>query len=262
LEEEYYSRFGVENEPAVFHDAMLIKSKSTGKSKRQNACLSCGTTDNIKNRRYCSVKCRQHLRQKLNTRSGLLQALNIRYATFYFTDTVIILDVVPHGMREIFRYAALRKEGSKPAEDFGRLTNLLGDAWWAEEKRTAKNYLASRCVLAMAERVVISEGLSRPRLMRIPTVKPENLIHLDIAKADLGSRELAALIKNAYRRQVKIHHPDAGGQAVTFRKIHEAYRDLLRWAENPTFIRRRGFPDKWYYDGENKKWTQPMPNKR
>lgn len=238
---------------------MLVKSKSSDKNRKQHACLSCGATENIGKRRYCSVKCRQHLRQKLTTRSGLLQALNTRYATFYFTDTQIILDVVPHGIREIFRYTALRSDGIKPAEDFGKLTNRLGDVWWEEEKRTAKNYQASRCVLEMAERLAISEGLARPRLIRVATVKPDNLILLDITKADLGSRELGKIIKNAYRRQVKIHHPDVGGKAATFRKIHEAYKDLLRWAENPTFIRRRGFPDKWYYDGDNKKWVQPVP---
>ena len=238
---------------------MLVKSKSSGSHQKPNACLSCGTTENLGKRRYCSVKCRQHLRQKLTTRSGLLQALNTRYATFYFTDELIILDVVPHGVREIFRYAALRMEGVKPAEDFGRMTNRLGNAWWEEEKRTAKNYLASRHVLGLAERLAIPEGLTRPRLIRVPTVKPENLILLDIAKADLGSRELVKMIKNAYRRQVKIHHPDAGGKAATFRKIHEAYKDLLRWADNPVFIRRRGFIDKWYYDGDNKKWVQPIP---
>jgi hypothetical protein len=229
------------------------------KQKRQNACLSCGTTKDIKSRRYCSIKCRQHLRQKLNIRNGLLQALNTRYATFYFTDEMIILDVVPHGIREIFRYTALRTDGIKPADDFGVLTNRLGNAWWEEEKRTAKNYLASRRVLEMAKRLAIAEGFTRPRLIKIPTVKPENLILLDMAKADLSSRELGKIIKNAYRRQVKIHHPDVGGKAVTFRKIHEAYKDLLRWADNPTFIRRRGFSDKWYYDGDNKKWVQPIP---
>src|SRR5512145_3460865 len=111
------------SEPAVLHHPMLVKSKCSTHHQKQNACLSCGTTENIGKRRYCSVKCRQHLRQKLNTRSGLLQALNTRYATFYFTDELIILDIVPHGIREIFRYAALRLLDVKPAEDFGKMTN-------------------------------------------------------------------------------------------------------------------------------------------
>lgn len=65
-------------------------------------------------------------------------------------------------------------------------------------------------------------------------------------------------VKNAYRRQAKIHHPDLGGQASTFRKINDAYQELLRWAENPRFIKRKGFTDKWFYDGDNKKWVQPI----
>ena len=78
-------------------------------------------------------------------------------------------------------------------------------------------------------------------------------------KADLHSHELKNIIKNAYRRQVKIHHPDMGGQAATFRKIHGAYKELIHWSDNPMFTRRRGFPDKWYYNGESEKWVQPTP---
>ncbi len=240
---------------------MLVKSKTSAHSFHQGVCLSCGA-GNIGKRRYCSIRCRQQLRQKLNTRSGLLQALNTRYATFYFTDTLIVLDVVPHGIREVFRYKARRTAGVKPAEDFGAMSNRLGDAWWAEEKRTTKNYLASRRVLEMAERLAMAEGLKRPRWVKVPGVKPESILLLDMAKADLASREPHKIIKNAYRRQVKIHHPDAGGTAAAFRRIHAAYQDLLNWAEHPTFIRRRGFPDKWYYDGDHKKWVQPMPLKR
>jgi hypothetical protein len=230
---------------------MLIKSKSF--AENENRCLSCGTTENIKNRRYCSIKCRQNMRQKLNMRSGLLQTLNTRYATFYFSDTMIILDIVPHGIKEIFRYVSKRTAGNNPAADFSIMTNALGNAWWAESKRTNKNYLASQHILKLATRCAISEGLQRPRLIRIPTIK--------IKKADLNSHDLSKIIKNAYRQQVKIHHPDAGGQASTFRKIHDAYKESLRWADNPTFIRRRGFPDKWYYDGDNKKWVQPRPTR-
>jgi hypothetical protein len=241
---------------------MLIKSKSSAEIENQNHCLSCGTTENINNRKYCSIRCRQNLRQKLNLKSGLLQALNTRYATFYFSDTTIILDIVPHGIKEIFRYVGRRKEGSNPATDFNILTNNLGEVWWTESKRTNKNYLASQHVLKLATRYTISDGLQRPRLIRIPTIKTEVLNYLEIKKTDLNSHELGKIIKNAYRQQVKIHHPDAGGQASTFHKIHDAYKESLRWADNPTFIRRRGFVDKWYYDGENKKWVQPIPVKR
>jgi len=225
----------------------------------ENRCLSCGTTENIKNRRYCSIKCRQNLRQKLNMKNGLLQALNARYATFYFFDTIIILDIVPNGIKEIFRYVGKRKAGNSPAADFSIMTNNMGEAWWAESKRTNKKYLASQHVLKLATRHAISEGSQRPRLIRIPSIKTEVLNCLEIQKADLNSHELKNIIKNAYRRQVKIHHPDMGGQASTFRKIHGAYKELIHWADNPMFTRRRGFPDKWYYNGESEKWVQPTP---
>jgi hypothetical protein len=227
--------------------------------KRQNRCLSCGTAENMNNRRYCSIRCRQNLRQKLNIRSGLLQVLNARYATFYFSDSAIIMDVLPRGQKEIFRYMQRRTSGLKPADDFSQMTNMLGNAWWAEEKRTNKKYLASRQVLSLATRHTVSLLSVRPSVLKIPTVKTETLNFLQIDKADLRSADLRKIIKNAYRSQAKIHHPDSGGQAGGFRKLHEAYKQMLHWAENPSFICRRGFPDKWFYDGENKRWVQPMP---
>jgi len=238
---------------------MLKNNKSNTRDQSQHRRLSCGTTEGMINRRYCSLGCRQQLRQKLNTRSGLLQALNTRYATFSFSDTMIILDVVPHGIKENFRYARLRSEGNTPAEDFSQMTNMLGNAWWEEEQRTAKKYLASRYVLDLAERCMISPLLMRPKLIKVPTIKIAAMNCLEIDKADIDSDELSKIIKNAYRRKAKIHHPDAGGHAQTFRKLHVAYIELLRWADNPTFIRRRGFPDKWYYDSDNQKWVQPIP---
>jgi len=60
------------------HRATYALIKDNGRIRR---CLSCGTTDNMKRRRYCSLECRQKLRHNLNIRTGLLQALQIRYAT-------------------------------------------------------------------------------------------------------------------------------------------------------------------------------------
>ena len=226
---------------------------------KQNRCLSCGTAENMKNRKYCSIRCRQNLRQKLNTRSGLLQALNTRYATFYFSETVIIMDVLPHGCKEIFKFTHPRMTGHKPGDDFSKMTNTLGSAWWEEERRTNRKYLASRRVMELATRHSVSALSFRPKKMTMPTVQKKYLECLAIDKLHLNSPDLRRLIKNAYRQQAKIHHPDTGGSAATFRKIHEAYKELLYWAENPNFIKRRGFPDKWFYDGENKRWVQPMP---
>jgi hypothetical protein len=57
---------------------------------------------------------------------------------------------------------------------------------------------------------------------------------------------------------VKIHHPDTGGDAATFRKINQAYEEeLAHWEENPIFTRLRGFPDKWFYDASTNRWSSP-----
>jgi hypothetical protein len=40
-------------------------------------------------------------------------------------------------------------------------------------------------------------------------------------------------------------------------KIHRAYEELIQWADNPSFFTRRGFPDKWFYDGDKNRWVQP-----
>ena len=82
----------------------------------KNSCLSCGTSEDMGRRKYCSIECRQRLRYNLNLRTGLLRALNTRYATFYFTNSIIILDVLPYGSEELFSYFFSRTAGRKPVE--------------------------------------------------------------------------------------------------------------------------------------------------
>ena len=110
-------------------------------------CLSCGQQQDIGRRKYCSIDCRQQLRRKLNMRTGLLRALSVRYATFYFTEDTIILDVLPFGSKEIYSFFYPRAPRKKPAEDFSRMADVLGNAWWNERKRTNKKYLASASTL-------------------------------------------------------------------------------------------------------------------
>ncbi|MBN1663268.1 MAG: J domain-containing protein [Deltaproteobacteria bacterium] len=99
----------------------------------------------------------------------------------------------------------------------------------------------------------------RPSTITTPLIKSASLIYLNLSKEDLYSAELSKIVKNAYRRQAKIYHPDLGGDAAAFRKINQAYEDLTKWAESPSFSRRKGFPDKWFYDGSANKWMQPVP---
>ena len=229
------------------------------KTKREYRCLSCGTTANMGTRKYCSLECRQKLRYTLNIRTGLLRALNTRYATFYFTADFIVMDVLPYDTHEIFSFIFPRKPHAKPSDDFRRMTNMLGRVWWDEKNRTNKKYKATHLVLTKASRDRTVATQIQPIERKVPTVKNAALIALKLSKTDLNSTALYDRIKKAYRMQALKHHPDRGGTADMFRKLHHAYEELLQWAESPTFISRKGFPDKWFYEGERNRWIQPTP---
>lgn len=237
----------------------MKKNKAGPEIANPNMCLSCGTIEKMGKRRYCSIDCRQRLRYKLNMRTGLLKALNIRYATFYFTKTLIIMDMLLFNSKEIYSYMFSRLSNNKPADDFSKMADILGNAWWTERKRTNRKYLASRHVLEKANQKNAQTDSVKPLEIKIPSVKGKSLINLKIGRSELNTPQLQKLIKSAYRTQAKKHHPDIGGNTAAFRKIHQAYEDLISWAESPTFVERRGFPDKWFYDGTKNRWVQPTP---
>jgi hypothetical protein len=224
-----------------------------------NACLSCGTREGMRRRRYCSVACRQRLRYKLHVRTGLLRALNTRYATFYFDERIIVLDILPYGINEIYSYLFARRPGVTPADDFSRMANVLGNAWWGERRRTNKKYLASRFLLNQAQQGATPVQDVMPEERCRPSIKRQSLVYLKIQPDALHSTNLDRVVKSAYREQAKYHHPDLGGDARAFRRLHDAYEALMDWAQNPSFYRRRGFPDKWFYDGGTNRWVQPIP---
>lgn len=193
----------------------------------------------------------------LDRRTGLLRALNTKYATFYFTDWIIMVDILPYGKDQIFSYMLPRKPHCKPVLAFSELSYILGNAWWAERNRTKKRYIASRHVLEKAKVTNGSTETVRPVDRVMPAVNGTSLIALNLSRSDLLEGDLRDAIKKAYRRQVKKHHPDLGGDSVTFRKIHEAYERLIEWSKHPTFRRKAGFPDKWFYDGGLNRWMEP-----
>ena len=227
-----------------------------------NACLSCGTRENMQRRKYCSVECRQRLRYKLQVRTGLLKALQTRYATFYFDDRVIVLDILPYGTRDIYSFLFARRPGVTPADDFNRMANILGNDWWAERRRTNKKYRASQYLLHTARPGNGDIRSVMPAAERRAAIKDQLLIQLKIERRDLDSPDLDRIVKKAYRQQALRHHPDRGGKPDAFRRLQKAYEALMDWAEHPSFTSRRGFPDKWFYDGETNRWVQPVPVSR
>ena len=192
-------------------------------------------------------------------RTGLLKALNTKFATFYFTESLLFLDVLPYGSVSLFSFIFPRTLGRKPVEDFAAMTNVLGNAWWAEKRRTNKRYMATQHVLEKAKNQNTTVKSIKPFEIVEPARMAKSLTFLKLNRSDLNLPELQRIIKSAYRQQAKVHHPDQGGDAAVFRKVRNAYEQLMDWAENPTFTRRRGFPDKWFYEGATNRWIQPAP---
>jgi hypothetical protein len=166
---------------------------------------------------------------------------------------------LPYGSEELFSYIFPRTSGRKPGEDFCTMSNILGNAWWAEKNRTNKRYLATQLVLEKAESKNAGSAAIRPVEVKEPASVAKSLTFLRLKKTDLNSPELQRKIKSAYRKQAMRYHPDLGGDAAGFRKLHDAYEQIIKWSENPIFVRRRGFPDKWFYDGSTIRWVQPAP---
>lgn len=232
------------------------------KPDKKRICLACGGPLPPRHRRYCANECRQNLLATLNRRTGLLKALNARYATFYFTDFVIVMDMLLYDNDQIYSYMLPRSFGKKPVDDFCELSNMLGTMWWNEKNRTKKRYMASQFLLEQANKSDKPKDTVIPAALAVPNVRSSNLITLEIKATQLTFANMQTLIKQAYRRQAKKHHPDIGGNAQAFRKIKEAYECLLDWSRNPSFIRRSGFPDKWLYEGAYNRWIQPIVKRK
>lgn len=232
-------------------------------AKATKRCLACGGPLPPRHWRYCDTACVQYLLASLNRRAGLLEALSTRYATFYFTEYVIVMDVLTYGAEQIYSYMLPRTHGKKPVEDFCDLSNILSAAWWREKERTKKRYMANQYVLDQARLAQAPKESVVPTTFTVPSVRKGSLITLEMEAGDLTPNNLEQRIKQAYWRQAKKHHPDLGGSSKTFIKICEAYEVLLGWARRPTFIRQAGFPDKWLYQGETRQWKKPIiPRKK
>ncbi|MDY0310913.1 MAG: J domain-containing protein [Desulfobacterales bacterium] len=225
-------------------------------------CLSCGEPLSGRRRKYCSVSCRQRLHRRLDQRTGLLVALNARYATFYFTRRMVVLDMVIGEDSAVHSFMYPRCPDAVPAEDFSRMADNLGRLWWAARHRSRRRYLASRSVLAEAIQRRNGRLSVVPAMVRQASVRQDALTCLNIDRASLAEPDLESRIKRAFRRQAMQRHPDVGGDGAGFRRLRQAYEDLLDWAEAPSFILRRGFVDKWFYDATRNAWVQPLPGGR
>ncbi|MGC9976205.1 MAG: J domain-containing protein, partial [Syntrophales bacterium] len=179
---------------------LIVRNIIEPNSGKKSRCLACGAMLNTSRRKYCSMECRKRLHYKLEVRTGLIRALNAKYATFYFSEVMIIMDMLPYGSEQIFTFFYPRSPGSKPAEDFSKMADMLGNLWWKERRRTNKRYLASFHVLGKAVKNNVPVVSVRPTMLKVPSVKATYLSRLKLDKSQLNPTELQKSVKEAYRR--------------------------------------------------------------
>lgn len=224
-------------------------------------CLSCGTDQIKRGKRYCSKECRQQINWVLSLSKGLLKALNARYATFCFTHDQVILDVLPSWSKMISRFICTRIDGNKPAEDLKNLILQSGKEWHHQvNNNKSKSYASLFLIKKNRKKSINPEGIKPGRKIRPRLSKHENvcLRVLRLDRKDLSSDGPVVKIKSAYKKMAKIYHPDMGGDEEKFKQLNEAHKQMILWAENPLYTSRKALHNCWSYNGSTCKWSPPL----
>lgn len=219
-------------------------------------CRSCGAVIEKSRRRYCDMDCRRRLMDKLSVTACLLRAMHTRCASFSFTSTTLVLNVVVWGHDRVFTYFWQRTPGVHPADDLILMNEHLGRAWWREHDKRRCRVQAAQGVLLRAEFQSKSLAGVLPVKKKSPRVGAKLLTVLCLDRDALAGPDPLSAVKTAFRKQALKHHPDADGDPASFRRVYQAYTELLEWAKNPVHTKRSGIPGKWSYNGE--KWRTPL----
>jgi len=238
------------------------KTKSLSYSeKRTSRCLSCGK-ENIKpGRRYCSTQCRRELVWVLSLSKGLLQTLNVRYATFSFTENYVSLDVMPAWSNTISRFSYKRKPGYAPAHALKDLILDAGADWHNKRNNKISPSLSSQLILRARIEKRINPGSVKADINITPKLSADqkkSLKSLNINMENFVAGNHETEIKKGFREMAKLYHPDKGGDGERFKQISNAHETLMQWAKNPKFRSNRALPGCWSYDSYKKRWSPPL----
>ena len=229
--------------------------------KRTARCLSCGTENIKRGRRYCSKECRQQILWVLSLSKGLLRTFNARYAAFSFTEEHVILDVLPIWTKGISRFIYKRTNGRKPAEDLKHLILESGERWYElVGNKNSKSYASLMLLLKNHTEEIDPNSImpNKKTSLRLSQKHKSYLKILDLNKEDLTVDDPHNKIRSAYKKMAKIYHPDKGGDAEKFKILNEAHQQMLIWAENPQYTCRRALQGCWSYDGSTNRWSPPL----
>jgi len=220
-------------------------------------CISCGVKLSGRKRRYCSKDCRDLLIFALSWLKNLLLALHTNYATFSFTDSHLIINILSFFSREVSTFFYKRIPGKTPAESLKEVCKALNKEWYEKKQASRSKRAASEHLLKIGLRDIIHKKNVTPISINHHSKISRKLTFFNLNFKDLGENPFEQ-IKSAYRKEVKKHHPDYGGNPKDFINISEAYKDVLDCLNNPDIRTRSGLPGKWSYDGSSYKWSAPL----
>jgi hypothetical protein len=234
---------------------------SPNRGRRRRKCLACGTEGIKAGRRYCSKDCRRQIQWVLSLSKGLLRVFNARYAAFSFNSSHVILDVLPVWSKDISRFTFRRTSGCKPAEDLKTLILQSGREWYRMvDNKNSRSFASLFLLNRNHDKQIAPESIKpnqcvRPRFSK---TERESLKLLQLKMEELLSDGHVPRIKSAYKKLAKIYHPDLGGDEEKFKRLNDAHRQMLLWAENPQYTSRTSLTDCWSYDGRTNKWAPPL----
>jgi hypothetical protein len=172
-----------------------------------------------------------------------------------------MLDILPVWSKNISRFIHKRTKGKKPAEDLKELVLESAEEWYQIiDDNHSKSYASLFLLNKNHNKWVHPESIKPNNELRPRFSKSEkkSMKFLQLSLEELINDGPVSKIKSAYKKLAKIHHPDMGGDAETFKKLNEAHQLMLLWAENPQFTSRKALCNCWSYDASTNRWTPPV----
>jgi len=225
---------------------------------RHKICLSCGAGLDKRKRRYCSKDCKDLLIFALRWLKNLLLALNTNYATFSFSEYLLVVNILPYRSEEVFSFFYQRTPGRTPAEDLKAMCIELSREWYNNNQDTNCRALASIHILKKGLTGIVAKDLVKPVTRKGGANIKRQLKALRLSLEDVESERSKEKVKAAYRKEAMKTHPDVGGDGEKFKIVSESYQELIQWLKSPSYVVTRGVPEKWSYDGQSYKWRAPL----